>query len=290
MRTGLRVALATAIVLGGAALLARRVGERGTVKHDLVPTAAPIRVLPPDSAISGPVLTDTAVGAYHIRILQDTGAGDKIVDILQNGHRVYALRAADARLEAVGRDITGGHVPNLVVQTFSGGIHCCAQATVFGLGPALATLGTIDGADGDIVFEDLDGDGVPEVKIGDFRFAYWRDYSFAETPVPDVILAWRHGAYRPACDLMKEDAPTAAALNRKGRELTQGWTAGDPPPGFWGYAVDLIYQGHADLGWRLLERGWPPAIEGKDVFLKDLREHLRGSPCWSPPDLGPPVG
>ena len=282
--------LAIVIVLGGAALLARRVGERGTVKHDLVPTASPIRVLPPDSSISGPVLTDTAVGDYHIRILEDTGAGDKIVDILQNGHRVYALRAADARLEAVGRDITGGHVPNLVVQTSSGGMHCCTQATVFGLGPALTTLGTIDGADGDIVFDDLDGDGVPEVKIGDFRFAYWRDYSFAETPVPDVILAWRHGAYRPACDLMKEDAPSSAALNRKARELTQGWTAGDPSPGFWGYAVDLIYQGHADLGWRFLERGWPPAIAGKEAFLKDLREHLRGSPCWSPPDQGRPVG
>ena len=289
MRTGLRIALATVVVLGAAVLLARRTGERGTVKPD-VPTASPIRVLPPDSAITGPVLTDTTVGAYRIRVLQDTGAGDKIVDILENGHRVYALRAADARLEAVGRDITGGRVPNLVVQTFSGGIHCCAQATVFGLGPALTTLGTIDGADGDIVFEDQDGDGVPEVKIGDFRFAYWRDYSFAETPVPDVVLAWRQGAYRPACDLMKEDAPTPSALNRKQRQLTQGWTVGDPPPGFWGYAVDLIYQGHADLGWRFLDRGWPASIEGKETFLKDLREHLRGSPCWNPPDEGPPVG
>ncbi len=288
VRTARRLAILTVVLAASAVVLARKTGERGTVKPGL-PTAAAIRVLPPDSVISGPVLADSSVGDYHIRLVHDTVANDKIVDILQNGHRVFAVRAADARLELTGKDITGSHVPEVVVQTFSGGMHCCSQATVLGLGPSLTQLGTIDGADGDIVFEDLDGDGVPEVKIGDFRFAYWRDYSFAETPVPDVILAWRQGAYRPACDLMRENAPSPATLTRKSHELTRGWANGDPPPGFWGYALDLIYQGHADLGLRFLGRSWPDSIPGKDDFVKDFTEHLRGSPCWSPPEEGPPI-
>lgn len=288
MRTGARIAVATLAVVGSAIVLARRTGERGTVKPDL-PTATAIRVLPPDSVISGPVLADSGIGSYRIRLVHDTVANDKIVDILQNGHRVFAVRAADARLESVGKDITGAHLPEVVVQTFSGGMHCCSQAMVLGLGPTLTQLGTIDGADGDIVFEDLDGDGIPEVKIGDFRFAYWRDYSFAETPVPDVILAWRQGAYRPACDLMRDRAPSPALLARKARELARGWGAGDPPPGLWGYALDLVYEGHADLGFRFLDRAWPDSIAGKDEFVKDLKDHLRGSPCFSPPEEGPPV-
>ena len=285
MRTSLRLVAATVAVLLVAALLARRVGERGTVRPD-VPVAGPIRVLPPDSVIAGPVMAESTVGNYVIRLVHDTVENDRIVDIRLNGHRVFALRATDARLEDVGKDITGDHVPDVVIQAFSGGMHCCSQATVLGLGPTLQQLGTIDGADGDIVFDDLDTDGIPEVKIGDFRFAYWRDYAFAETPVPDVLLAWRGGAYRPACDLMKDDPPTQAHLARKARDLTRGWTEDDPPAPFWGYAVDLIYGGHPDIAWRFLDTAWPASIAGKAEFLDDLREKLRGSPCWSPPGPG----
>jgi len=285
VRNFVRVAAALVVLAVAAMLLARRAGERGTVKP-AVPVAGAIRVLPPDTVIAGPVMTDTVVGAYRIRLVKDTVANDRIVDIKQNGHRVFAMRAADARLEFVGRDVNGDHVPDVVVQAFSGGIHCCSQASVLGLGAALQRLGTIDGADGDIVFDDLDNDGILEAKVGDFRFAYWREYAFAETQVPDVVLAWREGAWRPACDLMKEDAPTAAMLARKTRELTSGWTEGDPPSALWGYAVDLIYAGHPDIAWRFLDRSWPAGIDGKDEFLADLREKLRGSPCWSPPTPG----
>src|SRR5437868_11783676 len=129
-------------------LLARRAGERGTVKPD-VPVAGAIRVLPPDSTIGGPVMADSTIGAYQIRLVKDTVANDRIVDIRENGHRVFAMRAADARLESVGRDVNGDHVPDVIVQAFTGGIHCCSQATVLELGPTIRQLGVIDGADGD---------------------------------------------------------------------------------------------------------------------------------------------
>jgi hypothetical protein len=282
MRTAVRLTVATVSVLAIAAFAASRAGERGVVRPD-VPTARPIRVLPPDSVIAGPVDTQATVGAYTLRILRDTAAGDQIVDIALRGHRVFAVRAFGARLELVGRDLTGDRSPDVVVRQYSGGMHCCSQATVLGLGPTLINYGTIDGADGDIEFDDIDNDGVMEAKVNDFRFAYWRDYAFVETQAPDVILRFRAGGYQPACDLMHEDPPDNATLNRRARELTDGWHAGNPPAEFWGYAVDLIYDGQADLAWRWLDRAWPRAIGGKDEFMKDLREKLRGSPCWSPP-------
>jgi len=281
MRTAVRIVVATVSVLAIAALAARRVGERGMSTPD-VPTARPIRVLPPDSVIDGPVDTQATIGAYSLRVLRDTAAGDQIVDIALRGHRVFAVRAFGARLELVGRDVTGGHIPDVVVRQYSGGMHCCSLATVLGLGPTLINYGTIDGADGDIEFDDLDDDGAMEVKLNDFRFAYWRDYPFVETQAPDVILRFRGGGYQPACDLMHQDPPDNATLAAKAHELTDGWHAGNPPAEFWGYAVDLIYGGQADLAWRWLDRSWPRDISGKDEFLKDLRDKLQGSPCWSP--------
>lgn len=250
------------------------------------PVAGPIRVLPPDSVINGPVLAESTVGNYVLRVVRDTVEGDKIVDIKQNGHRVFAMRAADARFEFLGRDVNGDQTPDVVVQVFSGGMHCCSQATVLGLGGAIRRLGIIDGADGDIVFDDLDNDGVQEVKVSDFRFAYWRDYAFAETQAPDVVIAWRGGQYRPACDLMREDAPSQAMLARRARELTLGWVEGDPPAAFYGYVVDLIYAGYPDVAWRFLDTAWPAQVSGKDEFTADMRERLRGSPCWSPAPVG----
>ena len=285
MRIGLRVVAVTAAVLAVAALLAPRAGERGSLRP-ADPTARPIRVLPPDSVIAGPVLEEHTVGAYLVRLLADSAAHERIVDIKLHGHRVFAVRAAYARLESVGKDITGDHVPDLIVQSFSGGMHCCSQATVLSLGPTLTVVGTIDGADGDIEFEDVDDDNWPEVKVGDWRFAYWREYAFVETQVPEVILKFKDGSYHPACDLMREDRPTQATLTRKARELTDGWTSGDPPAEFWGYAVDLIYGGNADLAWQFLDRAWPRRLPGKKEFMDALRDRLDGSPCWSPPRAG----
>jgi len=289
VRTAVRVVLATGAVLGIAAFLASRAGERGTLRPD-VPVARPIRVLPPDSSFTGVLMTQHRVGEYQLRLLRDSVEGDVIVDVALNGHRVFAARATDARFESVGRDVTGDRVPDVVVYQFSGGMHCCTQASVLSLGTAFAIAGTIDGADGDVEFEDEDGDHVPEVKINDFRFAYWREYAFVETQAPEVILRYQPGGYRAACDLMREDAPDQASLDRRARELTDGWQDGDPPAEFWGYAVDLIYAGQAELAWRWLDRSWPSGIGGKAAFIAELKERLRGSPCWSPGPEAQPVG
>ena len=281
-----RLGLAAAVVLAIVAVVARTAGERSRPRRD-TPSARPIRVLPPDSVLDGIVTAQHRVGPYLLRLLQDTAAGDDIADVTLNGHRVFAVRASDVRLELLGQDVTGDRVPDVVVQQFSGGVHCCSHATVLSLGPEFRIAGSVDGADGDIEFEDVDGDRVPEAKVNDFRFAYWRDYAFVETQAPEVVLRYRNGGYQAACDLMREDAPDQATMDSRARDLTDGWHDGDPPAEFWGYAVDLIYAGHADVAWRWLERAWPSGITGKAEFLRDLRERLKGSPCWSPPEGRP---
>jgi hypothetical protein len=151
---------------------------------------------------------------------------------------------------------------------------------MLGLGREFRDYGTIDGADGDVVLEDVNRDGVPEIKVGDFRFAYWRDVPFSETPVPEVLLRFSGSGYEVACDLMRDTPPDAAGLRETAADLAAGWTTGDPPAELWGFAVDLVYSGNAEHAWRLLDLAWPAGNPGKEDFLRELRARLADSPCW----------
>ena len=277
-----RVLAAAALVGVVATLLPRRLHERGTARTP-EPTAVPFLAVPPDSAFTGPIVAQHRVGDYVIRIYVDTVSDERIVEVARAGRRAFAARAASIELDHIGRDITGDGVPDLVVTEFTGGMHCCTLVVVLGLGDSLRVHGTIDGADGEVEFEDLDRDGVVEARLQDWRFAYWRDYPFVETQAPEVILRFRNGSYGPACDLMRKAAPDSAALAARARELRDHWEDGDPPADLYGYAVDLVYQGHADLAWLFLDVAWPPGIPGKADFIRDLRAQLSDSPCWSEP-------
>ncbi len=247
-----------------------------------LPTAAPLGAVPPDSAINGPVADERTLGAYHVRIVEDTASHEKVVDITQAGRRVFARRSADWRIDHFGEHLTGDGQPNFLLIEYTGGLHCCTRGTVLSLGPQFRDYGTIDAADGDLTLDDVDHDGIPEIKVGDFRFAYWRDVPFSDTPVPEVLYRFREGRYEVACDLMREPAPREAALRRQARELARGWTTGDPPVDLWSAAVDYVYSGNPDAAWRLLDLAWPADNPGHDEFIADLKGRLAGSPCWTP--------
>jgi hypothetical protein len=247
-------------------------------------TARPIRVLPPDTVIAGNVEDEHRVGEYLIQLVRDTLEGDRIVDIRLRNHRVFAVRAPDARLEHVGEDLTGDRVRDVVVLLHTGGAHCCTNGVVLSLGrDSLRRAGIVAGGDGEIQFEDVDGDGTFEVRVQDWRFAYWRDYAFNETAAPYVLYRYTSDGYQPACDLMREPAPTRGVLETHARELSAGWTQGDPPSDVYEYLLELIYAGNAEQAWMFFDLVWPSSNPGKEEYRRDLRNQLRGSPCWSPP-------
>jgi len=139
------IALVAAIVL-----LRSRSGERGAPTA----TGAPIMAVPPDSEFSGIVEVERRVGDYLLRVIHDTTSDERVFDLKLRGRRAWAVRAATIRLLRIGRDITGDGVPDVVVEQFSGGMHCCTQSTVLSLGSAVHDYGTINGADGEVEFED----------------------------------------------------------------------------------------------------------------------------------------
>ena len=190
------------------------------------------------------------------------------------------LDAKQKELLAVGKDITGAGVPDLVISEFTGGAHCCFLAHVFELGKEFRKVATLDARDGDLShFEDLDGDGSLEFVTNDFTFAYWRT-SFADSPAPRVVLKFRAGAYHVAPELMQKAAPAAAELERHSREVREAgqWQTRRVPPALWATMLDLIYTGHPDLAWSFLNSSWGRTSEEKEEFRREFLAQLAKSP------------
>lgn len=87
-----------------------------------------------------------------------------------------------------GDDLTGDGVPNLLVEAYSGGAHCCFSYALLALGDELTVLWEGFLADAGAVAVDLRNDGAVQLMSADMSFAYAL-CSFAETPAPAVVLA-----------------------------------------------------------------------------------------------------
>jgi hypothetical protein len=70
-------------------------------------------------------------------------------------------------------DLNGDGEPEVVVDLYTGGAHCCTIALVYGFSPGSGTYerAVENFLDAGYVLEDMNGDGVPEFKSFDARFA-----------------------------------------------------------------------------------------------------------------------
>ncbi len=247
-------------------------------------------------ARGGSTVLDQTFQNYRILVTQDDKAPwqkRQTLAIERGGKSVYRQQSYDFHLGgfdpsdakqkgllAVGKDVTGAGVPDLVVSEYTGGAHCCFLAHVFELGKEFRNVATLDARDGDLShFEDLDSDGALEFVTNDFTFAYWRA-SFADSPAPRVVLKFRAGAYHVAPELMQKAAPAAAELESRSREVRgRGrWAAGRVPPALWAAMLDLIYRGHPDLAWSFLNSAWGGSTREKETFRKEFLARLAKSP------------
>ena len=167
-----------------------------------------------------------------------------------------------------GANITGNGIPNLVISSYSGGAHCCSTYHIFELGDEFRVVDTIYAGHGEAVFADVDGDGIPEIQVQEWGYAY-AFASFADSPAPDIILRYADGKYRVATELMFTEAPTAEEFTAMVTEINTIYakapSGSDEPiqPGEWGSEpilwkemLDLAYKGHVDLALKLFNTCW----------------------------------
>lgn len=182
----------------------------------------------------------------------------------------------------LGEDITGEGIPDVIVDTYSGGAHCCFTDYVLQLGPNLVVIDTIENGG---TFEDLDGDGVAEVRTHDYTFDYWK-MSHVESPIPEIILKLKGGKYRLDKALTQKQGPSDAEIEQLATEIrkTEGWRdyqpGHDSNPGLVKIIqeiVNLVYTGNGSKVKSFAESAWPAGIQGYEAFVKDFGEQLKKS-------------
>lgn len=89
--------------------------------------------------------------------------------------------------QATGKDINGDGRPDLVLEGYSGGAHCCWTYWIVSLAPSPRLAGKIFN-ETTLRFQDLEGDGKTEIVTRDGAFDYFDGLSHAYAPMPTVVL------------------------------------------------------------------------------------------------------
>jgi hypothetical protein len=191
--------------------------------------------------------------------------------------------------DATGRDLDGDGQTDLVVSTWSGGMHCCYSTHAYSVGRKAKPLLSIDsGQCGAGEFNDLDHDGSIEFLTCD---ASWdnRYCGFAQSPFPTVVYAYdaRRHSFRIATPRYARhfDAEIATGSSEAERMLQQGAapdsdSSGDAKCAALHPALELMYTGRMEEGLRLVRRLYHGA--DLDAFLTETEAQVRASPLWVP--------
>jgi len=184
-------------------------------------------------------------------------------------------------------DKTGDGTPDVAVEYYTGGAHCCFQITFFELGNTVRQLPTIDTDNDRLTAIARKPGGGLRFELAEQAFAYWA-IAFAMSPMPPVMYEFnKQDELVPRFDLMRKPAPTMASLRRKANAAKakinlNPYTSpednfNDFEDAFWGEMLDLIYTGHEDLAWKYFDMVWPAKKSGKEKFLADFKEQLSHS-------------
>jgi len=177
------------------------------------------------------------------------------------------------------RDLDADGEPEVLVDVSTGGAHCCAVSWVLRWDGATYAAVAHNWGDAAYSLQDVDGDGAPEFRSADTRFAYaFTAYAFSGFPV--MTLAYRQGMFRDVTrrykGLVRQDARRQIREYRKRRSgrfslgVLAAWTA------------DQYLLGKREAAHRFLEAERragrlrsPPPWKSKGAYIGQLERRLR---------------
>jgi hypothetical protein len=236
------------------------------------------------------VINSKKIGDYNVIIYQADDWMCQGLKIQRLGNIIYSETEIDAHyfLGATWGDedsqelirLSGSPSPELVVSKWTGGAHCCFSLLIFEIGNEFRKIATIEGGNFQPRFEDVDGDGVSEVKVGDDFLAYHFS-SFASSAIADVTLKYTAGQYEVSVEHMLRLPTDWVTLAKKipgwQKELRNSGNPDYPPPSFIQTITDLVFSGNKVIALQLLDYTWPMGLPGKNEFWSSYEEALRNS-------------
>jgi len=125
--------------------------------------------------------------------------------------------------------------------------------------------------------EDIDQDGIFEIKVMDDILA--EAFScFADSATGKVVLRYSGDKYHVSADDMKKPAPDLNAMSpqiESWRIMVEKHEDGDwPPPPFIQAITTLFFTGNRHEAFELIDRVWPPYVDGKEDFTKSYLDTI----------------
>jgi len=249
------------------------------------------------------------VNGYSMRIWSNTNAMQTIFEARKDGDlKAVLIGVSPSSFQFVGesslwrdlsanekrsfnsvKDKTGDGNPDVMLEFFSGGAHCCFTYHTFELGNVVERRAPLTTAHSGITAWNRAPGKKFAVKSVDWGFSYW-NISFADSPAPEVVLVFdlNSGKWVPDFNAMRKPAPSIDVLQRRAsearREITLepylGEGQGHFEEAFWGEMLNLIYTGHETLAWRYFDMVWPRNKSGKEIFRREFKKQLGESEFW----------
>jgi hypothetical protein len=264
-----------------------------------LPTPTPSPAVPLSPTPAAPptpgyeIESEQSIGGYTVRLWQDP-ANDyfgKVLILAAPGQPDITIGGI-TRIEALtGNDITGEGNPDLVVELFTGGAHCCFSTIVYDLGPTPTKVLETPLSNCSGRFENLDADNIPEYHTCDDLFAY-RYCSYAASPMADVVLQYQAGVgYVPASprfpQIYADEIITHTTWAQNAQPAGWGEWDGTSKCAVLPIVLDYMYMGQPALAWGVMDQLYN--FPDKYLFWAEIVRSISQSPLYTPGNPLPAV-
>ena len=183
--------------------------------------------------------------------------------------------------------ITSAAGNDVVIESFSGGAHCCFSIEVATLGEKFEISAPLDLRDAGAVPVKLPPTDLYGFRSADQSYAYRWIY-FAASPSPEILIRYDpKRQFTLAVDQMRKPTLSRKLLQesaQKLREDTQAWrdAGNSPAPDYLRAVLGLIYSGDWEAARKFAFAAWPDWKPGLNAFVQDLFAcALPSSPWWA---------
>ncbi|HEY9908064.1 MAG TPA: hypothetical protein V6D18_10750 [Thermosynechococcaceae cyanobacterium] len=213
---------------------------------------------------------------------QEYGSKNFRLKILRAGQTVLnqpipesdGFRLADYERKALQvRDLDGDREPEVIVDLFSGGAHCCTSSMIYRYQPQQKTYSFLEKNWRDIGYQlqDLDGDGISEFKSADASFAY-AFASFAGSGFPLSIWQYRQGKLMDVTRRFPKLVYSDAYRYWKAYERIRS-RGGEVKGVLAAYLADKYLLGQSEDGWQRVRAVYQE--DDREQYFADLEKFLQ---------------
>jgi hypothetical protein len=238
---------------------------------------------------------------YEARTYRDSNGSDASLKIFEKGRLIhsekgevsFSIGANNGEINpaiAIGKDVTGRGVPDLVVEQWTGSASDGGYFLIFQLGKNFRKLCVLSATPG-CYFENIDKYPQPVfVYYDSCPYLFWDGCSHADSPTPTIILKWKNDGFHVAPELMlaPEVKPNVnCSYDPDYHELAESFRKDEswakefrPPIELVSWVVNTLYEGHVKTAWSVFDRAWPANVPGKEEYRKQLEDAIKTSPYY----------